>query len=453
MAIHFKAALLPGGWGHDVRLEVADGRISAVATDVPPAAEDERFEVGLPGIPNLHSHSFQKAMAGLAEYPGAGPDSFWTWRDLMYRLANKVTPDELEAIAGLAFVEMLEAGFTHVGEFHYLHHDKGGTHFADVGEMAGRIAAAADRVGIGLTLLPVLYMRSGFGASSVREDQQRFFNDLDGYTRLFDAARASIRPVPGAVLGFAAHSLRAVSEEALDEALQMVGSHCPVHIHIAEQTAEVDDCIAATGQRPVDRLLSRFPVTSRWCLVHATHVTPSEVDALAASGACVGLCPITEANLGDGIFPAREFAGVGGRYGVGSDSNVRIDMAEELRLLEYGQRLRLQARNVLSDPPGSSTGKTLYSAAFRGGCSALGIQPDGMAVGAKADLVGLRLNHLDLDCRAGDALLDTFIFANKAEMVDTVWRNGKKQVVEGRHIARETIARSYRQALTSLLER
>lgn len=339
-------ALLPEGWASQVRITLAQGRIVAVQPEAAPGGADLRCEVLLPGLGNLHSHAFQRGMAGLTEVGGRSGDSFWSWRELMYRFVDQLDPDSLQAIAEQAYVEMLESGFTRVGEFHYLHHSPGGTPYAQAGEMSGRIAAAAANTGIGLTLLPVFYAHSDFGGAAPNVAQRRLIHDIDGFARLLDDCRHSLKTLPDAVLGLAPHSLRAVTPQQLAELMPLTDG--PIHIHIAEQQREVDACLAWSGQRPVEWLLANAPADTRWCLVHATHVTASEVQAMAQRGAVVGLCPITEANLGDGIFPMQAFAAAGGRFGVGSDSNVLIDAAEELRLLEYGQRLTLQARNVLA---------------------------------------------------------------------------------------------------------
>lgn len=443
----FEAALLAHGWAERVRMTVREGRIVTLAPDSAPQPEDERHGVALPGIANLHSHAFQRGMAGMAERRGPDGDSFWTWRELMYRFANHIGPDELEAIAALAFVEMLEAGFVAVGEFHYVHHDRGGTPFADPAEMGARLAAAAAETGIGLTLLPVLYMASGFGGAAPRPEQRRFVHDIDGYARLIEASR---RAVGGdAWVGVAPHSLRAVTPEGLAAAVEIAGD-APIHIHIAEQTGEVDDCLRHTGRRPVEWLLANAPVDARWCLVHATHVTLAELDAIARSGAVTGLCPITEANLGDGIFPAAELLAAGGHFGVGSDSNILIDLAEELRSLEYSQRLARRERNLLSSSACPSTGRTLFEAAGRGGAQALGLGAHGLVPGARADFVTLDRAHPTLAGRAADALLDAFVFADSRGMIQGVWRGGRQWVRAGRHIARDAVVRHYSAALGGL---
>jgi formiminoglutamate deiminase len=453
-ALWFDVALLPNGWARHVRLQIADGVIQAIRLGAPAEPGDERHALGLPGLCNLHSHAFQRAMAGLTEARGPIGDSFWSWRALMYRFVDRLSPDDVEAIAALAYLEMLEAGFTRVGEFHYLHHDPEGRAYADPAEMAGRIAAAADQTGVGLTLLPVFYAHANFGGVAPSEGQRRFIHDVDGYARLIEASRCAVAGLPDAIVGVAPHSLRAVASEELS-AITPLAKGAPIHIHIAEQTREVDDCLVATGQRPVAWLLDRQPVDRRWCLVHATHMTPSEVQGVAQSGAVAGLCPITEANLGDGVFPGHAYLAAGGRFGVGSDSNVLIDAAQELRLLEYSQRLTAQARNVLAPDGGGSTGAALFKGALVGGAQALGIgalgvEAFGLTVGASADLISLDTDHPSLAGKGGDAVLDAWIFAGGGRVVDGVWRRGRKCVERGRHRARAEIVARYVQTIARL---
>ncbi len=445
MNLWFESALLEDGWADRVRLTLADGRIERVEHGVDPAASDERHFVALPGLPNVHSHAFQRAMAGLAEARGPGNDDFWSWRELMYRFVGRIGPEECEAIAAQAYAEMLEAGFTRVGEFHYLHHAPDGSRYDDAAEMSGRIAAAAGAAGIALTLLPVFYAHGGFGGQPVGAAQARFLNDVTGFVDLVDRAGAKL-PRDG-VIGIAPHSLRAVTPEALRELLPMAKSG-PVHIHIAEQVKEVADCLAWSGRRPVQWLLDAMPVDARWTLVHATHVEADEVAGIVASGAVAGLCPITEANLGDGVFPAAEFMAQGGLIGVGSDSNVRIDAAEELRLLEYGQRLTRRRRNVLASAERPATGARLFAAAVAGGGQSLGVEA-GLAVGRSADIVSLDRGDPALAERKGDALVDSWVFASRTG-IDCVWRGGVKQVSGGRHRDREAIEARYRTALARL---
>jgi formimidoylglutamate deiminase len=460
----FAAALLPDGWAAGVRITIANGRIEQIHTGTAPREIDERHSTGIPGLPNLHSHAFQRGLAGLTERRGPTGDSFWTWRELMYQFVERLQPEGLEAIAALVYAEMLEGGFTHVGEFHYLHHDRGGAPFSDPGELAGRIAAAAEETGMGLTLLPTFYAHSGFGGAEPTPRQRRFSNDVESFARIVEASRSAVRNLPGAAVGVAPHSLRAVTPEELNGVVK-VGESGVIHIHIAEQTKEVQDCIAWSGQRPLEWLLEHQQVDERWCLVHATHATETEVGGMAKSGAVVGLCPITEANLGDGVFPAPPFLEQGGRFGVGSDSNVLLDGAEVLRRLEYSQRLALRARNVLARAEGRSTGRSLFDAALAGGARALAgaggdtsARPRGgtpqigaLAVGASADIVSLAADHPALAERHEDEILDSWIFSGGRAAVDCVWRAGVKVVINGRHRRRDTLLARYRRTVKSLL--
>ncbi|MET1025241.1 MAG: formimidoylglutamate deiminase, partial [Pseudoxanthomonas sp.] len=361
---------------------------------------------------------------------------------------HRLDPDSFQAIAEQAYMEMLEAGFTRVGEFHYLHHQPSGVAYDQPAEMCARVAAAAQATGLGLTLLPVFYAHADFGGAPPNPAQRRLIHDLDGFARLLDGATRALAPLGDAVLGIAPHSLRAVTPEELSALVPLTTG--PVHIHIAEQTREVDACLAWSGQRPVQWLHAHAAVDARWCLVHATHVDPDEVAAMVASKAVVGLCPITEANLGDGIFPMQAFARAGGRFGVGSDSNVMIDAAEELRLLEYGQRLTARGRNVLAQGEGVSSGRWLFDDALQGAAQALGVQA-GLVVGASADLVELDHAHDAMHARGDDAWLDSWIFAARRGAVKAVWRAGRQVVSEGRHHRREAIASRYAAVLTKVL--
>src|SRR3954449_10652084 len=361
--LHFGSALLPSGWADDVQVVVADGTVAKVTTGVAPESRDDRHQLAIPGITSLHSHACQRGMAGLAETRGNTADTFWTWRETMYRFALEMTPEDTEAVATLLYVEMLEQGYARVGEFHYLHHDHDGRSYANPAEMATRIARAAKVTGIGLTMLPSFYAHGSFGGAAPHAGQRRFICSVDQFARLITATEMAVRELPGANIGVAPHSLRAVTPDELS-AIAPLAEGGPVHIHAAEQIKEVEECIAWSGRRPVEWLLEHAPVDRRWCLIHATHTTAAEVVALARSGAGAGLCPITEASLGDGIFPTREFLDAGGRFGVGTDSNVLVGVTDELRQLEYGQRLKHRARNVLSDGPGISTGRALVEAAL-----------------------------------------------------------------------------------------
>lgn len=446
-SLWFESALLPNGWAQSVRVEIAEGSITRVETDAPPQPGDERHSAALPGLANVHSHGFQRGMAGLAEYRGASDDDFWSWREVMYRFLDHLNPDDVEAINAMAYVEMLESGFTHVGEFHYLHNDTEGARYANPAEMAGRVVAAADATGIGLTLLPVFYAHSDFGGASPKHGQRRFLSDIDAFAKLLEASK-NILPID-AVLGIAPHSLRAVTAEELQDLLTLHPTG-PIHIHAAEQVKEVEASVAFSGARPVEWLLNHTGLNARWCLIHATHMTNAETDRLAKSGAVAGLCPVTEANLGDGIFPALRYLGAGGRIGIGTDSNILIGAAEELRSLEYSQRLAHKARNVLASDQRSSVGNRLFNAALSGGAQALGIAL-GIAAGMRADIITLNVDHPSLCGRDGDQLLDSWIFAANQICVDTVWRHGRKLVVQGRHIAAEPIKMRYKQALKRIL--
>ncbi len=436
--VHAESALLPEGWRSGVRIGIDAGTIAAIETGVFAREGDERHTILVPALPNLHSHAFQRAMAGLAETRGPGADTFWTWRETMYRFALMMSPDEVEATAAQLYVEMLEAGFAAVAEFHYLHHAPDGGAYADRAEMAGRIVAGARETGIGLTLLPVFYAHAGFGGKPPKPEQRRFICDVGSFARLFEACERLVRGRLGEAIGVAPHSLRAATPVELFDIVALAGDG-PIHIHAAEQTGEVEDCVAALGARPVRWLLDQAGVDRRWCLVHATHMDEGETRGLAASGAVAGLCPVTEANLGDGVFRAREYLDARGRYGVGSDSNVRIGVSDELRQLEYAQRLFSRTRNVMA-APGDSTARAMLEAASLGGAQALARKSGALRLGASADFLTLRADHPTLAGKAGDAILDAWIFSAGNALVDCVWSGGRKVVEDGRHASRERIA-------------
>lgn len=444
--LHARSALLPDGWHDDVRIALAAGRIAGIQTGTPPLAQDERHAVLIPALANVHSHAFQRAMAGLAEVRGPQNDSFWSWRTVMYRFALSMTPDDVEAVAAQAYVEMLEAGFSRVGEFHYLHHDRDGAPYADSAELATRIGAASAQTGIGLTLLPVFYAHSGFGGAAPDAGQRRFINSIDSFAQLLQRCRTIVGGLDGARLGVAPHSLRAVTPDQLAAILQLCGDG-PVHIHVAEQTREVEDCIVWSGARPVQWLLDHAAVDTRWCLIHATHMTPAEIASLARRGAVAGLCPITEANLGDGIFPAPPFLAKGGQFGIGSDSNVLIALAQELRQLEYSQRLGLCARNIIAEPAGS-TARSLFDGALRGGARSTGVEM-GLTAGADADIIALNTDAVPY--LVGDQWLDNWLFAGGVG-IDDVWARGRQQVRHGRHLRRDAIAQRFAATMTRLLQ-
>jgi len=446
-SLWFASALLPSGWTQNVRIGIAGGRIEQVETGVECTWADERHAIGVAGAGNVHSHAFQRGIAGLSEHR-RGSDSFWSWRDAMYGFVQKLTPEQLEAIAAQAYVEMLESGITRVGEFHYLHHAVDGSHYADIAEHANRLCAAASETGIGMSLLPVLYAHGGIGGQPTTPSQRRFVNSLDSFARLLEGCRRSIEQLDFGVVGIAAHSLRAVTPDELRD-LAPLAQNRPIHIHIAEQEEEVRQWQAFANCRPVEWLLDHAAVDERWCLVHATHLSEAEVPRLAASGATVGLCPITEANLGDGLFPAKQYLALGGHFGIGTDSNVLINFAEELRLLEYGQRLVHRERNALHGSAERSTGRSLFDRSLDGGCRVLGERCGQLTPGYVADIMALTDDHPSMAQRRGDALLDSWIFAG-APAIHSVWSAGRKVVANGRHHARERIAARFTETLREL---
>ncbi len=446
--LHLEQALIKGQIAHNVSVSVRSGRFATVMADSQPSRGATRISgLTLPGMPNLHSHAFQRGMAGLGEMRGASDDSFWTWREVMYRFLDRLTPDDVAAIAAQAYIEMLESGFTSVCEFHYLHHDIDGRPYADLAAMAAAIAQAAGETDIGLTLLPVLYRFGGFGAQEPGHGQRRFINAPDAFATLLAASRKVVARLDDAVVGIAPHSLRAVADSDLDLVRSLAGS-APIHLHIAEQEKEVADCLAWSGQRPVEWLRDHVGLSPQWCLIHATHLSPAERDGMADDGTIAGLCPMTEANLGDGIFDGVAFAEAGGRYGVGTDSNIQIGVAAELRQLEYSQRLRDRRRARLA-PVGGSVGVALYSAALSGGAQASGRAIGSIEPGLRADLVTLDGDHPALAGRTGDALLDSAIFAASELPVKEVRVGGKLVVSEGRHLHRDVV----RQRFASVMRR
>lgn len=444
-----RTALLADGWANDVLIAIdSDGRIGTVTVDT--EAQGEQVGILLSAPANVHSHGFQRAMAGLTEQRSPDPkDNFWTWRQLMYRFLDQLTPDHIEAIAAMVQMEMLEAGYAANAEFHYLHHQADGTPYDNPAEMAERIAAAAELTGIGLTLLPVHYEFGGCDHRPLGQGQIRFGNDFDAFVRLHEASRRAIASLPDdTVLGTAPHSLRAVAVSDIARH-QQLSPNAPVHMHLAEQVGEVDECVAYLGCRPVEWVLANMGLNSRHCFIHCTQMLPHEIKGLARSGAIAGLCPSTEANLGDGIFDAVRWFENGGAMGLGSDANIRISLAEELRLLEYSQRFRDRGRAVLGTER-LSTGRRLWDAAATGGASATGRHSGVIARGYLADLVALDDSHPDLCGRAGDVLIDSFAFAGDSRMVRDVWSAGRHLVQGSRHIQRDGIVRRYVQTVRDL---
>ena len=441
-------ALLPGGWARNVRLDVdPSGVLSAVS---PAASEAGALRLAgpvLPGVCDLHCHAFQRAMAGLTERRSATADSFWTWRDVMYRFAARLTPDDLEAIAAQLYIELLKGGYTSVCEFHYVHNDEDGRAFANPAEMSERLVRAASRVGIGLTLLPVLYQTANFGGVPPHDGQRRFVSAVDAFLELFRALRDLSAGDANVRLGIAPHSLRAVPPEALRDAirgLDAIDRTAPIHIHVAEQTKEVDDCVAWSGRRPVEWLLANQAVSPRWCLVHATHLADTEIAALVGSGAVAGLCPTTEANLGDGFFSLPAFLGQGGAFGIGSDSNVSTAAIEELRWLEYGQRLLHRRRGVAASAATPSPGLALYQGAVAGGATASGRPIAGLAPGQRADLLVIDADTPFLCGRDPDELVDAVVFGGNANAIRDVFVGGRQVIDQGRHAHEGAVLAAYR---------
>lgn len=457
--LFFDQALLPEGWAEHVRIGVGDsGSVMSVAANASPEGARRVPGVAVPGVPNIHSHAFQRALAGLAERGSSEGDTFWSWRRRMYGFLSRLDPPAVERIAAQLFVELLERGFTSVVEFHYLRNAPDGASYVDTAEMARRLLSAARRTGIGITLLPTLYRASDFGGVPTIPRQRRFVATIDDLLTDVESLRADIGSDPGGShgVGLALHSLRAVSPGDLATAVRSARSldaELPIHIHVAEQAREVEACLAWSGSRPVAWLLDHAPVDHHWCLVHATHIDDREVVGIARSGCVVGLCPTTEANLGDGIFPLDHYSGADGRWGVGTDAHVGRSPTGELRMLEYGQRLALQRRNVAAGHQDRSTGRALLDQAWSSGAMASGRPVGGIDVGKRADIVVLDTDHPALVARAGDDVLDAWIFSGEEQMVSSTFVGGREVVRDGRHVDRPPVADEYRIACETILRR
>ncbi len=450
--LHANRALLPGGWANDVRIAIdGHGLIATVDTDVPASGDLQPMDCVLPGIANIHSHAFQRALAGRTEC-GSENDSFWTWRKLLYRFVDRINPEQMHQIATQLYIEMLKAGYTTVAEFHYLHHQAGGQAYADPAAMSHALIEAAGDAGIQLTLLPALYMQGGFGGAPAEAAQRRFVSTVDGYLDLLSRLSSDTTP------GIAFHSLRAVAPEAIDEVMSWRSDNagnCPVHIHAAEQSGEVGQCLAWSGMRPVEWLLNRG-IDASWCIVHATHLTADEIGALASSGAVAGLCPTTEANLGDGIFPLAEYLRAGGHIAIGSDSHVSVSPIEELRWLEYTQRLEHRQRNIAAGPDQPHTGQRLVEAVLAGGARATeGTDERGsgghIAAGYRADLVEIDTRHPTLVQCADEDLLDCLVFSGNHNPVRHVMSGGRWVIRDGHHELENRAESHYRKTLAALL--
>jgi formimidoylglutamate deiminase len=445
----FTSALTSSGWQKDVSVSVEQ---NGMIENIEAGAKDGTLILGfaIPAVPNVHSHAHQRLMVGLAERAGPGADSFWTWREAMYGFALKLSPDDLEAVAAQAYVEMLKVGFSCVGEFQYLHHQPDGRAYDAPAEMSLRCISAAEQAGIAITMLPTLYNYSGFGGQASNVGQRRFVNDADKFLEIYGTLKTVCGANPLRRLGISPHSLRAVTPELLKTVLSSIDDDARVHIHVAEQTKEVDDCLAWSGKRPVEFLLDQFDVSNRWCAIHATNMTAGETQRLAKSGAIAGLCPTTEANLGDGVFPADTFMKQGGAIAIGSDSQVTISPAEDLRMLEYSQRLRDRTRNALASGAGASTGRTLFDAVLKGGASCLDNPVGVIAVGKRCDIAVLDDGHSAMIGREGDAALDSWIFSAGNAAVKDVIVGGSHVVKDRRHIDEDRIQKKFTEAVRRL---
>jgi formimidoylglutamate deiminase len=449
-----RRALTERGWQRDVLVTLKDGLIADIAPAAVAGSDALSFDLLLPGMANVHSHAFQRAMAGLTESASQnGRDNFWTWRELMYAFAGALTPEQVETIAGALYIELLKHGYTAVGEFHYLHNDPAGKPYTAVTELSDRVIAAAHGAGIHITHLPVLYESAEFGGIRASERQKRFAHTAESYLKLVEGLTQRYK-WQDVVIGVAPHSLRAATPQSLKTVLQALPglglSGCPIHIHVAEQEKEVADCLAWSGERPVAWLLAHMPVDARWCLVHATHIATDEMNSIIRSGAAVGLCPSTEANLGDGIFPAEAYVKACGRFGIGSDSNCCVDPFEELRLVEYAQRLSLRRRTVLCDDATPSVGRTLYIQAAKNGAQALGRDSGVLAAGRRADLVALATDNAMLSGKEGDRILDALIFAGIRPEITDVFVGGNRVIKNGEHPRDQESAEALRLAFTDL---
>ncbi len=445
----FTSALTSSGWQKEVSVAVDQyGMIESVEAGVKGGTLIKG--IAIPAVANVHSHAHQRLMVGLAERAGPGADSFWTWREAMYGFALKLSPDDLEAVAAQAYVEMVKSGFSCVGEFQYLHHQPDGQPYDEPAEMSLRCISAAEQAGIAITMLPTLYNYSGFGGQQANAGQRRFVNDADNFLEIYETLKSVCGTNPLRRLGISPHSLRAVTPEFLKTVLNGVDKRAQVHIHVAEQTREVDDCLAWCGKRPVEFLLDEFDVSNRWCAIHATHMTDTETRRLAKSGVIAGLCPTTEANLGDGVFPADQFLKQGGGIAIGSDSQITISPAEDLRMLEYSQRLRDRTRNALASGAGASTGRTLLDAVLKGGATCLDNATGAIAVGRRCDISVLDDEHPAMIGREGDALLDTWIFSAGNGAVKDVIVGGLHVVNDRRHMDEDRIQKKFAETVRRL---
>ena len=452
MFIFSQRARLEDTWAEKVRVKISGDRIEEIKIGVKPENSDVRVDTLLPALANLHSHSFQRAMAGMTEYRVAGRENFWTWRELMYRFLDFLTPEDIFSIAAQTFMEMQKSGYASVGEFHYIHHQKGGNPYDNPAELSERIIEAASLTGIGLTHLPVLYKYAGTNNQTLQGGQLRFGNSIDDICKIVSMSQKAIDLLPSdARVGVAPHSLRATSPSDIKEFLNCY-PNTQVHMHIAEQIKEIEEVTDALGARPVEWLLDHFAVDKNWCLIHATHMNLAETIRLAKTNAVVGLCPITESNLGDGIFEGPTFLKANGRFGIGSDSCINISLTEELRTLEYSQRLRDQQRNIMIQGDGS-VGEALYLSAASNGAQALDRAAGSITNGNLADLIGIDTYQSSLFALSDKQLIDGLVFAAKDTVITDVWSAGRHQVQKGVHVAEKTIKASYVDTMLTLKER
>lgn len=432
MAFWADMAWVGGQWQHQVRFEVDDsGFWKSIEANVNPEEGDERLGAVLPGLVDAHSHAFQRAMAGFSEQGSAGGDNFWRWRDAMYQVALRITPEQLSVIAAWLYAELLSQGYTQVCEFHYVHRDPDGELYANPAQMALATVDAAKHAGIGITVLPTLYQHRGFGQTGLGHDQRRFASSPELICLIRDSVKqfAANEKMDHLVnAGVAIHSLRAVHEPGLQELLADCGEH-PIHIHVSEQQREVQDCVARTGMRPIEWLTDRFTLDTRWNLVHATHALPTELQAVAHQNASVVICPVTEANLGDGIFDLETALDAGLSCSIGTDSHTNRDWAGELRSLEYSLRLTRQARNIASRESSGfrPTGQVLFDMALTGGVKAAGLPLAGLAVGQRADFMEIDRSAIAVAGVPDENLMEALVFSSPATKPKQVFVAGKLQ--------------------------
>ncbi|MGX5202059.1 formimidoylglutamate deiminase [Aliikangiella sp. IMCC44632] len=454
MELYAESILIGNQWMHNQTLYIGD---CGTIQNIQPGRSENAVDAGgvvIPGMVNCHSHAFQRAFAGFSEYRANQQDSFWSWRDIMYRFVAKMTPQDAHLVATFLYLEMLKAGYTSLVEFHYLHHQPTGKFYPDPAEMSHQVIQAAKQAGIAITHCPVLYRYAGFGEQAPLQAQQRFVHQTDDYLDLVDTLHASYQSETNIKIGIAPHSLRAVSQQQLKEIIphiKKLDAKAPVHIHIAEQTQEVDDCIKYYHQRPVEWLLENFNVDDSWCLIHATHLTATEIEAIVGAQAVVGICPTTEANLGDGIFPTQEFLSQDGRIAIGSDSHIAVNVAEELRTLEYAQRLTLQQRAVLTSADCNSVGQNLYTKAAVNGASTLNQNVGALAVGKRADLIVLDQDHPSLVGKKQSFILDAAIFACSQLPVKHVMVAGQWVIENTQHPQQQQITQNYLDVVKKLI--